>query len=218
MHAGHTTGGDGPRRIAESAYVRARSASICSTSSSESSDTATSASAVFRTTAAALASRSRAATTPATVGASKNSRTPDLRVQGGPHLRHEPHREERVPAEETKEVVVDAHSIDPEHLGEESHEDSLERVARLRNRVFTLGGATVEGEKRAPVNLAGGREREPVDRDEGRGHRLRGQALEGKGPQVVGFRSGLAGGDDVRHEAWVRAVRVEDRRLRDRRM
>ena len=75
---------------------------------------------------------------------------------------------------------MDAHSIDPEHLGEESHEDSLERVARLRNRVFTLGGATVEGEKRAPVNLAGGREREPVDRDEGRGTACAGKRLRAK--------------------------------------
>ncbi len=98
---------------------------------------------------------------------------PDLqfRAEGGPDPGGQAGRQQRVSAQ-VEEAVLDADPRQPEHLGEQLREELLLRGAR---RPSGSGRAEVGSGQRPAVELAAGRQRERLQRDERRRDQVVGQ-------------------------------------------
>ncbi|KAF0963753.1 hypothetical protein MLGJGCBP_03114 [Rhodococcus sp. T7] len=87
-------------------------------------------------------------------------------------------------AAESEERILDSHGADSEHLGEQPRQRLLRRGGRLPS------GCDVAGEirlrQRLHIELAVGRQRQPIKDDEGGGNHVRGELCPGEVEHLVG--------------------------------
>ena len=99
-----------------------------------------------------------------------------------PYPGDELHRQQRMPAE-LEEIVLDADAIEAEHLGEDAAQRRLGSVARRHIAPRDLR-VEVGSRKRLAVDLAVGRQRQRVERDEGSGDHIIGQLARQRRAQL----------------------------------
>ena len=140
----------------------------------------------------------------------------DLDIERGADAADQPRRQQRMAAER-EEAVVDADAIAPQHLGEQRAQDFLLRRAR---RAPCARRHEVGHRQRAAIELAVGRQRQPLQHhDRGRHHVVR-QALAEMRPQRGGIGIGIRRSHHVGDQPLVAGLVLahDHRRLRHRRV
>ncbi|SAL73798.1 hypothetical protein AWB74_04547 [Caballeronia arvi] len=127
-----------------------------------------------------------------------------------PHPLDERHREQRMPAER-EEVVMPADSFDAEQLGPQLRERGFGLISRRFEGAQRKGIGLRIGQ-RAPIELAAGRERQRIERDERGGRHVVRQARAQMLAQFACVDAELVGGGDIGDQLLIlRAWRARTR-------
>src|SRR3984893_5793405 len=118
-----------------------------------------------------------------------------LRIQARPDAADQPRRQQRM-TPELKEIVRNPNPANPQHFPKQRAQDLLPRRARPPPR---RKPSHLRRRQRAPVELAVGRERKPLQYHIGRWHHVVRNALRNVRPQRSRFRRSSAGRPHTPH-------------------